>query len=377
MHRTKVELRFSDYRPLFSEEAYPASSAGCVLHGGELWLTFRVASDGDRGQSTRIARSRDLGQSWSTPESFGPPIPVTADANQSAGILGAASDGTLIAAGHRIDKGIRQGHYKEDVAWRPAVALIGAAAQGEAFVWRDYPSGTFLGEQFIAPALILASGRLILSVWGAKERGENWRCGVILSDDCGATWRYRDVAYERDKAIRGNREMPAGFNEQTLFALPDDRIVSIIRGRDALGQIAGASPHCSEKLFFRSLSEDGGESWSAPELTNLPGTGAPAAGLVLQDDSLLLPARIPTIWSRPSYGLFGLHFARSFDEGRTWQTELVLSRDPEGESFNNYYNAMNGSFVSLAPDKVLYTFGHWDPANERHRVLSIAIEQGG
>lgn len=73
---------------------------------------------------------------------------------------------------------------------------------------------------------------------GAIKRGENWRCGVLISDDDGQSWCSQTVGYEPDLAIRDNPQIPAGFNEQTLFYTQDGLIVSIIRGREALGRAA-------------------------------------------------------------------------------------------------------------------------------------------
>jgi hypothetical protein len=147
--------------------------------------------------------------------------------------------------------------------------------------------------------------------------------------------------------------------------------VALIRNRN-LARPHGVSPHCTEGLFLRSKSLDEGETWSAPERTNLPATGAHADGWTLPDGSLLLPARVPTVWTRhDGYSLFGLHLARSFNQGRTWQTELVFHRDPRGQVFDNYYNAMNGQFVQLDGHRFLYVFGHFNRAQNQHRVLCV------
>ena len=53
--------------------------------------------------------------------------------------------------------------------------------------------------------------------------------------------------------------------------------------------------------------------------------------------------------------------ARSFDRGRTWSTDLLFDRTPDGERFDNYYNAMNGTFVSLGHAEAMYVFGHFRP----------------
>jgi hypothetical protein len=150
--------------------------------------------------------------------------------------------------------------------------------------------------------------------------------------------------------------------------------VSIIRGRERLGRVA-ASP--KDTWFFRSISRDNGETWSKPELTDLPGTGAPTSGLTLPDGSLLIAVRVP--WSRTSnqpidHNLFGLQFARSLDEGRTWRTEKVLQHDPDGRAFDDYYNTMNGEFLQIAPRRWFYIFGQFSVKHNVHRILAIQVQ---
>ncbi len=51
-------------------------------------------------------------------------------------------------------------------------------------------------------------------MWGSAVRGDNWQCGVLLSDDGGRTLRYRQVGYEPDPAIRKDPKVMAGFNDR-------------------------------------------------------------------------------------------------------------------------------------------------------------------
>ena len=249
-------------------------------------------------------------------------------------------------------------------------------ADGFAFDIQRYAPGTFLGEQFMERGLQLPSGRLVFAIWGCMTRGQNWRCGVLLSDDDGQNWRYRDVGYEADLAIRdrpAGEGYPAGFNEQSLFLLPSGRLVSMIRGREKLGRVPD-SPR--DTWFFRSTSDDGGETWTTPVETNVAGTGAAGVGYVLPDGSLLHACRVPysrDIVKLADPELNGLHLARSFDEGVSWETEQVVQHDPEGKPFHNHYNAMNGQFMPLDNGRVLYVFGQFDVANKVYRILALEL----
>ena len=371
----KTELKVTDYGILFDrqQEGFPASGASCLVKDGRLSLSFQVASDAAAGIRPYYSFSDDLGRTWSPPVPFGPALRDEAREFQSVGLAGVTRAGTELAVGCHVAKGVRT---DEDLKWRPGSALIGRRPPGARdFEWTVYPPGTFLGEQWVAPGLMLRSGRICLTIYGARAEGENWRCGVLLGDDDGLTWRYRQVGYMASPQIRFNAAVPAGYNEQTLFELPGGALVSIIRGRERLGD---SPTEEDEPLFSRSLSPDGGETWQGPELTNLRGTGASTSGLALPDGSLLFCARVPHYardnWVRPERAdLFGLHLARSFDEGRTWQTERIVQFAPDGQPFDNYYNAMNGQFVPLAANRWLYVFGHFDHPRNRHRVLFLEL----
>jgi len=324
-------LAVADYRIFFDRQAYGYGTIGgsLVQQGDELVGVFGSGPFGDdeAGQHPFLVRTRDWGHTWTEPEPFGPP--VTGDrGRQSVGLClsGPTQDGSLLTQGCHMQLGKEAEGLYEDLSFRAYTMLMGRREAGETdFEYRRYPSGTFLGEQFVERGVVLASGRVVLAIWGCRERGENWRCGVLISDDDGRTWRYRDVGYEPDLSIRDRADdggYPAGFNEQSLFVTVEGRLVSIIRGREKLGRLAD-SPQ--DTWFFRSVSDDDGETWTKPEPTNVAGTGAAGVGWVLPDGSLLHACRVPysrTLYELPEPELFGLHLARSFDEGRSWETEV-------------------------------------------------------
>lgn len=372
-----MPIAITDYRVLFDRQrdGYRASSASADFFRGRLSLLFMFASDCLRGVPQYRVESTDMGRTWSEPETFGPPLSDLENQFQAVYFSGRTGRGTSLLAGLFLAKGAREETLQAS-AWLPGEALIGRQEEGAARVdWTRHASGAFLWEQYVTPGLVTQSGRIVLTIWGAAAAGENWRCGVLLSDDDGRAWRYREVGYEPDPAIRRQPSIPAGFNEQSLFELSDGMLVSIIRGRERLGATDEAA---IETYFFRSVSVDGGETWSKPKPTNLPGTGAPCAGLTLPDGSLLLPVRAPeriaSTWVRcPDPKLYGLHVARSFDQGRTWRTEAILQHDSDGQPFDNYYNVMNGQFVPIGDRRWLYVFGHFEHQRDRHRALSLEV----
>jgi len=106
-------------------------------------------------------------------------------------------------------------------------------------------------------------------------------------------------------------------------------------------------------------------------------TGAAGVGWVLPDGSLLHACRVPysrTLYDLPEPDLYGLHLARSLDDGATWHTAAFVQRDPDGRDFDNHYNAMNGQFVPVGDGRVLYVFGQFDVAHGIYRILSLDLE---
>jgi hypothetical protein len=373
--RTKVH--FSDFRVLFDRNntGYPASGGSFVYQNGKLSMAFQKASDGDSGLQSSLTESLDLGKTWSQPVPFGPAVADVKTAFQACHFSGVSAKGTLIISGFYNPSGIQTSG--EGINWRPNTALIGRQQRQDQEVhWARYESGTFLGEQFVERGVVTRSGRIVLAIWGSAKKGDNWQCGVLLSDDDGRTWRYRQVGYASDLSLRDRAAEPVGYNEQTLFESHDGTLVSMIRGRQKLAQLTDRLPR--ETYFSRSISKDGGETWSTPELTNIAGTGATGVGLVLPDGSLLLAARIPhhveTTWIRPANPkLYGLHLARSFDLGKTWETERLLQHDAEQTPFDNYYNTMNGQFIRVSSNRWIYAFGQFDVGRKTHRMLAFDL----
>jgi hypothetical protein len=375
-----IEIR--DYRVFYDgqDQGFNTIYGSFVNMGDEIRGVFTGGTYGDMttGKRPFLITSKDMGKTWSEPELFGQELLINPGKWEKEAlrlaIYGPAKNGTLICAGDQFTEGDDGTGALKDPQWRNHTLNIGRKEKNsEQWTFKRYPGGTFLGEQFMAGGVRLKNGRLVFSIWGAKNKGENWRCGVMISDDDGISWKYRDVAYESDPGIRDNPDVIAGFNEQSLFLTPQGKLISIIRGRDKLGRVED-SP--KDTWFFRSESTDNGETWSQYELTNIAGTGAAGVGLTLPDGSLLHACRVPysrNLYDLPEPDLYGLHFARSYDDGKTWETENIIQRDPEGNLFKNYYNAMNGQYLKINDKEWLYIFGQFDRENDIFRILSCKI----
>ena len=104
-----------------------------------------------------------------------------------------------------------------------------------------------------------SSGRLLLPTYACKswlDRGGSRIIGVIFaSDDEGLTWSELGTI-EPDASVRD-----LGLLELAVVELPDSRLLGITRG-DAV--TTGAFPY-----GMRSVSEDGGRTWSPATPTNV------------------------------------------------------------------------------------------------------------
>ncbi len=376
----QTRIAVNGYRVFYDAQPQGLRTTGAslVIQGKTIDLAFAdFIEDDEAGAKSYLTRSTDLGKTWSKPEIFGTEIlrKIGTSPEKEAsfiGLFGPTRKGTALAVGYHVAKGAQKATYDEDLRFRASSLVVGRREKGQkTFVYQAYPPGAFLGEQFGAGGVVLKDGRILLTLWGAAKSGENWQCGVLISDDDGRTWRYRQVGYDRDPAIRNDPKTPAGFNEQTLFEGKDGSVVSIVRGREGLGRVP-QSP--KDTWYFVSTSKDRGETWSRPVPTNLAGTGAPATGLTLADGSLLEVSRIP--YSRDLYRLedpksFGLYLARSSDGGTRWRPEWLKQSDPDGQPFENYYNAMNGQFLPLGGSRWLYCFPQFSVKRKIHRVLAV------
>ena len=146
------------------------------------------------------------------------------------------------------------------------------------------------------------------------------RVFVLRSEDQGRTYELRDLA---------GGEGDLHLNETTLICHPSGRVVAIIRS----------------DIIYRSISDDGGKTWTRPEDTGM--RGAPVSGICLANGNMLC-----TYADRTSPDGAGVRAALSYDRGETWDVGNVkILRD---DSRPSGYNGGPGS-VQL-DDGSIFTF---------------------
>ncbi len=187
-------------------------------------------------------------------------------------------------------------------------------AQRNVFLRRSLDNGQSFGEQVQISepgwycnnadrALRLRGGRVLLPahgpfaekyIGGAPYRGGNLHSFVFLSDDGFKTWRR-----SADSMTAKGR----GCHEPTIVELKDGRLYCLLR-------------NTNQRQYF-SVSEDGGDHWTAPAPTALPSPESPALvkRIPATGDLLVLWNNVASATNWPRTPLTA---GISQDEGRTW-----------------------------------------------------------
>lgn len=169
----------------------------------------------------------------------------------------------------------------------------------EGRTWRSpkqlSPSGKYTGLTN-GRAIRLRSGRILLEAW---EGGYSY---CVISDDDGKTWRDS----QHIKPADGECYEPA------CIELKDGRVMMLMRT-----ELGGQ---------FKSISSDGGETWSEPVLTQLTGSAAPVSVTRIPKTGDLL-----AIWNHnpEAKKRNPLTSAISKDEGETWSNFRNIENAPD------------------------------------------------
>ena len=153
---------------------------------------------------------------------------------------------------------------------------------------------------------VLADDAIVHQVYGSASAGDPFRAWVLRSEDGGDTWEMVTMAYD-------GGEHP--FNESSLLALPNGRIVAMVRTSSGSKAIPP-----EEKYLFQTHSDDGGKTWSEVKKTEM--WGYPPHLLLLSSGDVLC-----------SYGYrrapYGVRACLSRDGCETWEIadEIALRDD--------------------------------------------------
>lgn len=162
----------------------------------------------------------------------------------------------------------------------------------------------------------LSSGRLLVPAARHVLKGqEGFHPGQALcaiSDDNGQTWRLSDSLLSVPETVR------SGLQEPLVLELQDGRVLMLCRTSD------GAQ--------YRSISTDGGVTWSDPERTNLLSPTSPATveRIPGRGDLLLVWNDHTDVDESRRGKRTPLRAALSKDDGRTWHVVKTLEDLADG-----------------------------------------------
>lgn len=162
----------------------------------------------------------------------------------------------------------------------------------------------------------LSTGRIVIPTARHSLPGEEFRSRgqalCYLSDDSGKTWRAGTTVLEAPESSR------SGLQEPGVIELKEGRLMMLCR--------------TDQGSQFRSYSNDGGDSWSPAQPTDIVSPVSPATfERIPGTDKILM------VWNNHAgiaEDLKGkrtpLTFAVSRDEGATWSKSVNIETDPEG-----------------------------------------------
>ncbi len=244
-----------------SDEVFPRHSEGDLvrLADGKLlaiWSRFKNRSD--HGESEVVGRySEDDGLSWGKIESFASisePEHASNSNLMSASLLSLSSGGRIFFSYMGKEETEPE---KEDFNRKIRSAVYARFSDDGTHFSRprrisDHDHYYVVNN---ARVLQLSSGRILLPTAVALDPGEElgWikqSCRTFYSDDQGANWKLGGACTLTPQDVPGREYRQLTLQEPGLIELKDQRILMVMRTR--------------LNHPYKSLSEDGGESWSKP-----------------------------------------------------------------------------------------------------------------
>ncbi len=199
-------------------------------------------------------------------------------------------------------------HIPEGVVATHNRPLVSTVSRDGGRTWRErridgLPRYARCGGWFRG-GVALEDGTVVGSITGVvkKDRGDGESLAhgafALRSHDHGETWQLSTIADNPN----GHR----AFSECNMLVLSDQRVLALVRAEDG-------------GYLYRSVSDDGGRTWSEPKATAI--SGSPANMIRLQSD------RILCVYRHVGYPA-GFRGVLSEDEGMTWGVDRpIIIRD--------------------------------------------------
>jgi hypothetical protein len=345
--------KFVVYKGLQDEALFPGLTRAA---NGDLLVSFCTRFDCQPGGEAFLVRSSDEGRTWDEPWLLARSTKQDGCINLSVGLT-TLRDGTILypCCDTKITRQWDQ--HEAD--------LVILQSQDHGATWSAaVPIGTDVMEPFAYGKIIeLTNGDLLCPVWGKRVPDEAWRTGLVRSRDGGKTWgSHVTIGYDPQPVIPVSNDLVhcAGFNETSLLELQDGRILAVLRQQGVEGR---------KRDLYRSLSSDGGQTWSDPEVMDLWGT-SPSLHLGPSGEILLGYRNHlgnPQGLTEPGVGL-----SVSLDGGDHWSGHRLLE-DPQGHCYGHEFEAGYPAFLNLDRQRILVVFYSYDPTLSSPRYLAANL----
>ncbi len=260
---------------------------------------------------------------------------VTQDYQQPGAPVWQWQDVILLRPGDEFADAVRRGFAAlpdPDLAWAeyapPYERMLIEAAKD--------PKKRELGWMTRTHPLELPGGRILLPLY---SDGFNFSL-IAISDDGGDTWR------------PGLPIVGRGNVQPTLLRRSDGAVIAYMRDNgDPPGRI------------MRSVSKDGGESWSPARDGTLPNPGSSVVALALADGRWVL------VYNDTEKGRHRLAIALSDDEGRSWKWRRYLDRAGPDEAKFHY-----PAVVQTPDGRIHITYTYQVRAGKTIKHVSLPVQ---
>lgn len=288
---------------------------------------YEGPSHGATNGLIKLVRSTDDGMTWSSP------ILVTDQTHDPRGPqLTTLSDGTLLLTYFYMEwtsaPYVAHGTFvmrstDGGLTWSSPSAVGTQMSCACGPVWPDSYAGGWSAHK--GPIVELASGDLLIPLYGTTTTDGRIRATVVRSTDGGVTW---DAPNEVTLAVGS-----ISYYEPNLSVLPSGELIATIR-------TSGAT-----KLWL-SRSFDDGFTWTTPVATDIPAESH--SQIVLDDGSILFSYGNPTLPGRPTEGIVIENPSGSWN-GLAVRSTLVYDAGTTDQA--------NPALIEISPDHFL-TIGY-------------------